>query len=219
MGSLERRLEALEAQRHYSHYDIEGDKAQWLAGRRLERNRSMPEDVRHSRDAIRLYRTQNKLSDMSADELIERIVSWPPMRNDRSRSTAEREVALAIYYQEPGTENMVCPGRWRESLEAGDELRKKYGAIPDEVLAEGYVCLSEIKKAADEEALWEWSAYFQGVFGVSDELLRIAVGPDIDEITEAESTWRLHEYLADAFYGERAWRIHRHMCRLVEEAR
>ncbi len=219
--SISRRLDRLEEQAGLSNrhtYSEEYEKEPWLARRRIDLQRtSVSEDTRHARDLIGLFRIQNILSEMSADELIERIVSWQPVPDaGRPRSTAEREVALAIYSQEPGTENMVCPDRWRESLEAGDELREKHTAIPDEVLAEGYMRLGSILEEGGEEELAKWRVRYEEAFGITQDLLRRAVGPDVDEITEEEHRRRISEYLADTFYGERGWRIHRRMRRLVE---
>src|SRR5215210_9497170 len=110
MTGLERRLRSLEEQAKPKRHDHSDDdplwrKENWLARARIERNKMMDEDTRHARSLIRLFRTQNKLSRMSADELIERIVSWQPVPDGgRSRATAEREVALAIYNREEDTE-------------------------------------------------------------------------------------------------------------------
>jgi hypothetical protein len=221
VGSLRRELERLRRQarpkRPTSSEAAELEKGYWLARRRVDRSWSTPEAVRHARSLIRLFRVQNILSEMSADELVERIVSWRPVPDGGwLRSTAEREVGLAIYNQEPGTENMVCSSRWRESFEAGDELREKYDAIPDAVLAEAYVRLGRVEEG-DEEALAEWSARYEEAFGITDELVRKAIGLDVEEISDEERNRRLHEYLADTFYGERGWRIHQLMRRFVEE--
>ncbi len=216
--SMGRRLEALEgrvASERPIYNEVE-EKHRWLSRRHMDRSEATSEEARHARSLIGLFRVQDRLPAMSAEELIERIVSWrPPPAGGRSRTVAEREVALAIYNQEPGTKNMVCPSRWRESLEAGDELRAKYNAIPEEVLAEGYVRLGQI--GGEGQALEEWSARYEEAFGITDELVRRAVGPDVYELSEEEHAFRLHEYLADAMYGEKSWRIRRHIDRLAEE--
>jgi hypothetical protein len=113
---------------------------------------------------------------------------------------------------------MVCPDRWRESFAAGDELREKYNAIPEEVLAEGYVRRGQIEEGSDE-GMAEWHARYEGAVGITDELVSKAVGPDVDEVSDEEGIWRLEEYLADAVYGKKGFRIHRHMQRIMEERR
>ncbi len=219
MGSLERRLERLEEQADPKRgiRSEEYEKQRWLESARWLRNESMDENTRHARDLIRLFRTQGKLSGMGAEELVERIVSWAPVPPaGRSRTTAEREVALAIYNRDPGTESMACPPGWREAFVAADELREKHAAIPDEALAEGYVALGQIEEG-DEEELREWSVRYEERFGITEELVRRAVGPDVDEITEKERRFRLKEYLDDAFYGEKGYRIAWRMDRLTKE--
>jgi hypothetical protein len=63
----------------------------WLTKRRIDRREATSEEVRHARSLIRLLRTQDRLPNMSADELIERIVSWRPLpAGGRSRTTVER---------------------------------------------------------------------------------------------------------------------------------
>jgi hypothetical protein len=220
MGSLEKRLNALEEQadREKRRGDPEEEKRHWLLGARRRRREATSEEVRQARSLIGLFRIQHVLPEMSTDELIERIVSWRPVpEGGRSRTTAEREVGLAIYNQEEGTESMVCPPAWRESFEAADELHEKHNAIPEEVLAEAYVRLRQIGEG-DEEGLGKWRACYEEGFGISEELVRRAVGPDVDEISEEECIWRLTDYLADTFYGERGWRIHRHMVQLLDGA-
>jgi hypothetical protein len=133
MAGLERRLERLEELANSKRPTEEYEMEHCLLRARIDRNHSMDSGARHARSLIRLFRYQGMLSGMSADELIERIVSWRPVPDGGwLRSTAEREVAPAIYNQEPGRENMACPSRWCESLLAGVELCAKVAAIPDQ---------------------------------------------------------------------------------------
>jgi hypothetical protein len=222
--SLERRLRALEEQASLKRHDLSEDepwweKEIWLARAQIDRNQAMDENTRQARSLIRLFRTQNRLFRMSAEELIERIVSWRPVPDGgRSRATAEREVALAIYNREADTENMVCPPGWRESFVCGDELRKRYMAIPEEVLAEGFIRLRDITdRGWDEEEYVEWHTIYEGRFGITAELVKSAIGPSVEEITEENCQWALHEYAADVIFGEKGYRIQRHMKSLSEE--
>jgi hypothetical protein len=220
MGRLERRLETLEeeARQKWPAGDVlVVEKQEWLARRRRERNEAASEDTRRARRLIRLFRVQGILPRMSADELIERILSWQPVpEGGRSREAVEREVALTIYNKEEGTEAMVCPDKWRESFAAGDELRERYDARPEEVIAEGYVRLGRLDEEGNVESMAEWRDCYEEGYGITEELVRRAVGLDIDEITDEERNRRLHEYLSDAMYGERGWRISQHMRRLAE---
>jgi hypothetical protein len=186
----------------------------------MRRNETMDEDTRHARSLIRLFRTQNRLSRMSAEELVERIVSWRPVpEGGRSRVTAEREVAYAIYNQEEGTEQMVCSPEWREAFVAGEELRERYAIIPDEVLAEGWVRLREIEDSSgNEEECAEWRNDYQERFGITTELLEGAIDPGAAGITEENSRWALNEYAADVLYGEKGFRVQQHIWRLEADA-
>jgi hypothetical protein len=224
VGNLVKRLRALEEQASLKRHDHSEDESwwereSWFARARIGRNQAMDEDTRQARSLIRLFRTQNRLSQMSTEELVERIVSWRPVPDGgRSRATAEREVAMAIYNREEDTENMVCPPEWRESFVCGNELRERYAAIPDEVLAEGFIRLREITdRGWDEEEYAEWHANYEGRFGITAELVKSAIGPGVEEITEENSQWALHEYAADVIIGEKGYRIQRHMKRLSEE--
>lgn len=195
MGNLDRRVARLEA-RSAGDPNEEREKRQWFARAHLLRNRAIPDDVRHARGLIKLFRTQDTLSEMSAEELIDRIVSWRPLPGGAVGGrevrwpAAEMEVARAIYNREPGMIDMVCPPEWRESFVAGDELYEKYVAVPDEVLAESWSF-----EDLDER------------FGITDELVGRTVGPDFERITEEERSWRIEECLADAVFGEKGYRI------------
>lgn len=224
MAGLEKRLRRLEerASPAHDHRDDERswEKENWLARGRIRRREMVDGDTRHARSLIRLFRAQGRLSQMSADELVERIVSWRPVpEGGRSRFAAEREVAYAIYNQEEDTENMVCPPEWREAFVAGAELRERYMAIPDEVLAEGWIRLREIKDGGgDGEEYVEWRNDYQERFGITIELVENALRLDAEGITEENSRWALNEYAADVLYGEKGYRVQQHIWRLEADA-
>jgi hypothetical protein len=117
-----------------------------------------------------------------------------------------RVIARAIYDQEEGTENMVCPPEWRESFAAGEEFRERYVAIPDGVLVEAFMRLQEVEES-DEDGLFTWNVQHSESFGITEDLLQRAVGPDFGEITEEERIRRLNVYLADDVCDEKEWRV------------
>jgi hypothetical protein len=93
--------------------DIEGRlrrlEERWLGAARLRRREALREgDADHARSLIALLRIRYLLPDMSAEELVDRILSWRPVP---VRTQVEREVGLAIHRREPGTEHMECPPR------------------------------------------------------------------------------------------------------------
>lgn len=218
-GRIEGRLRRLEEQagreRRDGPEDREREKERWLAQARFRRREALKErDADHARSLIRLFRAQGILPGMGADELVGRVLAWRPEPDGgRSRAQVEREVALAIHEREPGTEGMACPRAWRESFARGDELAERYGAIPDEVLAEGYARLGRIAEE-DGEALEEWAARYEEPYGITGELVENAVGPDVGAITEEERRRRLDGYLADSIYGEKGYGMRRHMDRI-----
>jgi hypothetical protein len=45
--------------------------------------------------------------------------------------------------------------------------------------------------------------------GISEELVNSALGPDHEEIPEEEQVRRIIEYMADAWFSEKAYRVHK----------
>lgn len=216
MGSLGRRVQRLEKVRGgprlgapatlASEAEKEREKRDWLARRQIWRNEKTSDDVKHARDLIRLFRAQNILSQTSARELTERIVSWRPLpEGGRSWTATEREVALAIYNQEPGTESMGCPPEWRESFVAADEVRAKFAAMPDEVIAYEGGFGKDVRET----------------YGISEELEERVMGPSyvLGELPKETKVWIIQETLEEIFYGERAYRIDQLLRQDPERAR
>jgi hypothetical protein len=188
----------------------------------VRRNWSRPKAVFHARDLIGLFRIQHILPEMSSSVLIERIVSWKPLPEDgqalaSSRTTVEREVSLAIYNQEEGTESMVCPPAWREAFEAADELRRRYAAVPDETLAELFVAANDLTEGRGGDHLEEQLTAEFARRGITAELEKKALGPDAEEISDDEARWRTQEILEDLFYGEQGYRVQQRMNQLMQE--
>jgi hypothetical protein len=214
VGSLNRRLDALERRGHSSgtyHTPEQERRERWFAQARIRRREVLAEpDASHARDLIRLFRMQGFLSGMDYDGLVNRILAWrPEPEGGRSRSTVEREVALAIHQSEPGTEHMVCPSAWRESLAAADELRRRYEAAPAEELAEAHAELRRCEEESDEEGIERGERYlWEELLGAGGLLEQIA-GPD--EVCEEEGSRRIVESLADAVFGEKGYEIAQHI--------
>ena len=204
MGSLERRLERLEARNPGPTLaDEEAWKQLWLNAKRGKRVREHHNpDEFHAGGIFRLLRLEERLA-TTREEVEAQIHSWRP---PPSVVATRRVVARAIYDQEEGTENMVCPPEWRESFAAGEEFRAKYLAVPDEALVEAFMRLQEIEED-DEDGLLAWNVQHGEPFGITEYLLERAVGPDFGEITEEERIQRLDVYLADIVCDEKEWRV------------
>jgi len=202
MAGLERRLERLEAESRTA-VDEDAWKQLWLNAKRGKRVREHRNpDESHAGGIFRLLRLQERLA-TTREEVEAQILSWRP---PPSEVATRRVVARAIYDQEEGTENLVCPPEWRESFAAGEEFRKRYIAMSDEALVEAFMRLQEIEED-DEDRLVTWNVQHGESFGITEDLLQSAVGPDFGEITEEERIRRLNVYLADDVCDEKEWRV------------
>jgi len=209
MAGLEKRLERLEAESRTA-MDEDAWKQLWLnakRGRRVHEHHNSDES--HACGIFRVMRSQKRLA-ASREEVEAQILSWRP---PPSEEATRRVVARAIYDREEGTENMVCPPEWRESFAAGEEFRERYVAIPDGVLVEAFMRLQAIE-ADDEDRLFAWNVQHGEPFGITEDLLERAVGPDFGEITKEERIRRLNVYLADDVCDEKEWRVCSQMNRL-----
>jgi hypothetical protein len=214
MGRMRRRLERLEERngKRGGHdprpgpravVDPEEDKRRWLESRRGMRDDVvLIEEIRAIRWALEyLHLSAAKLEYLSYEEAVEAVFELTRSRTPEApRELIEREVALAIYRREAGTENMVCPPAWRESFVAGDEIRERFMGIPDEEHVDVMKGVKTLDSVREEH-------------GISEELVKRAVGPDHDEIEKAvghdqdEPKRRIVEYLSEPFYGETAYRV------------
>ena len=203
MGSLERRVEVLEARRSglapakAAPRDEEQVKRDWLLRAESRRREELGPRARHVRELLRLFNMQHILARMSMEETIDRILLWSSPPEGLTRNFVEREVALAIYRQHEGTENMVCPPYWRESFVAGDEILERHLSATDEEWVEAARATEKFIRTKDY-ARW---------FGITKELFIRAMGPDVKEITLEEVARRYHDYAGDALYGEKCYRV------------
>jgi len=202
MAGLERRLERLEAESRTA-VDEDAWKQLWLNAKRGKRVREHRNpDESHAGGIFRLLRLQERLA-TTREEVEAQILSWRP---PPSEVATRRVVARAIFDQEEGTENMVCPPEWRGSFAAGEEFRERYIAMPDEALVEAFMRLQEVEEG-DEDGLFTWNVQHGEPFSITEDLLERAVGPDFGEITKEERLRRLNVYLADDVCDEKEWRV------------
>jgi hypothetical protein len=205
MGNLERRLSHLEDKNPgRTQAAEEAHKRHWLATARARRNHeNRNRDEFHAHDIFRVLRLQGRLG-ATTEEVRSQLLTWQPLPSERA---VERVLARAIYEQEDGTEGMVCPPEWQETFVAADKLRERYARVPDETLAWWIATKSEAEIAGEAEA-----------YGITEDLIRRAMGPDIEEITD-EEMWRRHrEMLSDLYYGEQGYRVQRHLTPLEGSA-
>lgn len=214
MGSLKNRLERLEDE-NASAPSEEEQKQHWLAvgkARRVIDNQNFNEFYAY--DVFKALRRHDELDGITtAEEIRSRLLAWRPPPEERA---VERVVARAIYDREQGTENMVCPPKWRESFEAADELRERSAALPVEVRARLTVMQYELEQGGSDEIARQVLAEVERL-GFTDDLLLKAVGPDAEEIDEEERMRRLREVFAEDLYGERGYLIAKRADQLMKE--
>jgi hypothetical protein len=191
----------------------EAEKQMWLATARAKRNHENHDrDEFHAHDIFRVLYTQGRRA-TTTDGVRQQLLSWRPPPSERA---VERVLARAIYEQEEGTENMACPPKWRECLIAADELRERHAAVPDEVVAGWTVAHHEREQGGSHELADQIGAESQS-YGITDELISKAIGPDFEELSVEEARRRFRDILAEDYYGERGYRIHKHIVRLLDE--
>jgi hypothetical protein len=211
------------------------DKQRWLEDAWIRRNNIVkPRHVERVRSAIRRMGKSPgvrdrqpippKLTVLTFEEAVEEIfehtrpADWmleiDGLKEGPSRELIERELALAIYREVEGTERQACPQEWRESFVAGDEVRDRYMAVPDEVVAKEVALLRSLAdeeleaiSAGESKGPASLAQFVEEAAGVTDELQNRALGPDRDRISQEEQKRRVMEYLSDFFFGEKAYRV------------
>ena len=213
MAGLDRRLDRLEDRQEPERREPseEERKRHWLATARARLAQDRHPTEWHVWGVIRLLKMQGRLPD-TTEGLRDRLLTWRPPLDERD---VERVLARAIHDGEPGTEAMARPPEWRESFEAAEELRERYGAVPDEVLARWALWQHETEEGVDPD-VEERLTREADAHGITEELILKAVGPDAEEIGEEESPRRMREILGDVWYSEKCYRIKQHIDRHIE---
>jgi hypothetical protein len=228
MGSLNRRVKWLrdrtpslgrvlseEEQRHA-----------WMVRTKQSLSERMPEAVKEVRARIREVLGDDDLghrATMSADELIERLLDWQPKTPKAGvlptppRTTVECEVYRAIYHGESGTEGMIIPAEWSASFEAGQELRRRYGAVPPQTFALWlYERIKLMRAGGTTDELERLDRSHCDQVGITTTLEDLAAGPDHETIPKEEAAWRINEHMADLTQSEWAWQWKKHLDRLLD---
>jgi len=158
----------------------------------------------------------------NAEALIERIMAEPhdvsgycQPSEIRSRSVVTWEVMRSVWREEEGMEALELPSEWCEAFEAGAQLRRLFGAIPPETVALWIVeRRRQRERGATEEELKQLDTSCLVPHGITEELEERAVGPDADEMPEAEKKWRISEHVHDVFASSWGFQMHKHASRL-----
>lgn len=199
----------------------------WLRRQRDARRENTPKCVFHARSYLGWLRLVGKLSDFaSAAELIERIMEAPDASGfrqppeTRSRSVIEREVYVAIRRGDEGLAHLSIPREWDAALVASEKLRERYLAMPAEHVALWWLEAGELQERGEPEAALEaHERSYEEPYGITEEVLRTALGPNAAVLTDEERGWMLRAAMdddreAEAAVWEQRWQIReavRHM--------
>jgi hypothetical protein len=193
----------------------------WQADAAITRRDATPKCAFHARSMIRWLAMIGKLP-ANAEALIERIMAEPhdvsgyrQPPETRSRSVVTWEVMRSVWREEEGMEPVELSSEWYEAFEAGEELRRLFGAIPPETVALWIVeRRRQRERGATDEELKHLDASCLVPHGITEELEERAVGPDADEVSDAEKKWRISEHVHDVFASSWGFQMHKHASRL-----
>jgi hypothetical protein len=219
MGSLERRLRKIEEQANSANAapvrSEESRYRDWQARAAIASRENTPKCVFHARSYLAWLRMVGKLpSFASAADLIEQILEAPDASGyrqppeTRSRSVTEREVYAAIRRRDEGLEHLTIPTEWDAALGASETLRDGFLSMPPEHFATWRVESAAMKERGEPKAAVEEHARrYEEPYGISQELLTTALGPNRAVLTDEECHWMLIAPLDDAMAGEWGWQI------------
>jgi hypothetical protein len=158
----------------------------WQARARIRRNEQTPQDVKHARSLIALFRIQGSLAGESAERLLECIVSHPHDASGSGSEAGGRSLALieaefwrAVHAREEGLEHLALPPEWAEAFAAADEWRERMLAVPLEVLAHWVRAIRRLLERDAEAEIDVLTAKHLGPYGIDLPLLEKAAGRDV----------------------------------------
>jgi hypothetical protein len=195
----------------------------WQARARIRRNEQTPQDVKHARSLIALFRIQGSLAGESAERLLECIVSHPHDASGSGSEAGGRSLALieaefwrAVHAREEGLEHLALPPEWAEAFAAADEWRERMLAVPLEVLAHWVRAIRRLLERDAEAEIDVLTAKHLGPYGIDLPLLEKAAGRDAGGLSPAEEAWMIHAPVADDLCSEWAWRVAEQVRKLNE---
>jgi hypothetical protein len=185
----------------------------WLRRQREARRQRTPKCVFHARSYIAWLRVVGKLGSFaSAAELVEKILEAPDASGyrqppeTRSRGVIEREVYAAIRRRDEGLGHLRIPPEWEAALGASETMRDAYLAMPAEHVASWWLEARELQERGEPnlEDLEEHARRYEEPYGITEELLRAALGPNgaRRSCSGEERGWMLRAPMEDAVAAE-----------------
>jgi hypothetical protein len=197
----------------------------WLHRQRIRHREATPKSAHHAREYLAWLRLAGRVPG-DAETLVEEVMAAPDASGymqppeERSRPVTEREVYAAIWRGDEGLGHLVIPDAWAAALEASETLRDRFLAMPPEVVAEWWVESHTLREGeASSEAINEHAQSYEGRYGITEELLTTALGPDADLLTDEEGHWMVAETIADALCGEWGWHVHNQIVKQEKQAK
>jgi hypothetical protein len=229
MGRLNRRVRRLKDRTpsaslgHRRVLSEEERHERWLYRQRIRHRETTPKAAHHARDRLALFRLQGGLERIdSAETLIERVMVTTPAHEERSRPVTEAVILRAIYDREPGLEHLAeqVPDVWRAAFAASDTLAQRFVSMPPAVTAKWWIESRILReREASEAEINEHAATYERPYGITEELLTPALGPDADLLTDEERHWMVGESIADAMLGEWGWAIEKQIVEQEKKAK
>ena len=229
MARLEARLARLEDRASSANAapvrSEEERRQRWLWRQRDARRENTPKCVFHARSYLAWLRMVGKLpSFASAAELIERIMEAPDASGyrqppeTRSRSVTEWEVYAAIRRKDEDLGHLTIPAEWEAALGASESVRNGFLCMPLEHFAKWRVESAAMKERGEPKAVIEEHARrYEEPYGISQELLTTALGPNGAVLTDEECHWMVCAPLDDTMAEEWRWQIAQAIRRIEAE--
>jgi hypothetical protein len=201
-------------------------RSEWEARQRISYNEHQPRSVFRARDFIGHRQLIGWLSRYSAEDLIDAILFGDPRVGTRGETTelsprmVEATVYRAIFDEEDGMAHMQAelPPAWADAFRAADEWRERLLSVPT---AEAAVWVRAhrtlIKERGTGDEMLALALKTVGPYGVTEELLERACGPDRDLLVGQEVHWMVYSPIANVLCSsDWAWEIRERVKKLDE---
>jgi hypothetical protein len=199
----------------------------WLWRQRDRRRDATPKSAFHARERLAWLRMVGRVPG-DAEALIEEVMAAPDASGymqppeERSRPVTEAVIFRAIYYREPGLEHLAeqVPEEWSAAFEAAETLAQRFLSMPPAVVAKWWLEARTLReRGASDAEIAAHAASYERPYGITEELLTTALGPDREILDDQERHWIVGESIADAMLGEWGWAIEKQIVEQEKKAK